>query len=172
MPVLSGGSPCILRDRGEDVTETGMDSLARPWQPHRVLAHFQTGRCHTASVCCLTRAEEDFLAEKKINACRHRRHIGRFGDQVAAILDQFPRVFAGDFVLSGAWECTIAFDAPRALPFYIFGALELLDVFFDASAPHVLDALDPSQFFCRDTILVVNKAAGIGHSKNLRATFD
>ena len=172
MSVFGGGSPRVFVDRGHDVTQTRIDFFARPWQAHRVLAHLQPGYRHTTGICCFTGAKKDFSLEEQIDARWDSRHIGCFGNQIAAVLDQLPRIFASDFVLRGARECTIAFDVPRPPPFYIFGALELLDVFFDASAAYVLDALDPSQFFFGDAVLVVNQPSGIGHGKNLRAALD
>src|SRR4030095_3811868 len=104
---------------------TSIDSFARPWQAHRVLTHLQPGRRHTTGICCFTGAKKDFSLEEQIDACWDSRHVGRFGNQVAAVLDQLPGVFAGDLVLRRARKRAITLNTPRSLPFYIFGALEL-----------------------------------------------
>src|SRR4030095_9814192 len=78
MPVLLSSSPRVLVDGGHDMTKTGIDFRVRPWQPHRVLAHLQTGRRHTTRICCLTGAKKDFSLEEQIDTRGDSRHVGRF----------------------------------------------------------------------------------------------
>jgi len=87
MPVLRGSSPRVLVDRGHDVTKTGIDLLARPRQPHRILAHLQSGSGYATGIRRFAGTKKDLSLEEKIDTRWDRRHVGRFGNQIAPVLD-------------------------------------------------------------------------------------
>src|SRR6266513_329166 len=78
--VLFGSVPGVFEDRRHDVAQPRIDLLPRPWQTHGVLAHLETGRSYTSSICGFARAEQNFLLNEQINRCWNARHVGGLGD--------------------------------------------------------------------------------------------
>ena len=61
------------------------------------------------------------LLQEDLDAVRLGGHVGAFGDQLAAVLDQRLGVVAADLVLGGRRERAVALDAPRALAVLVLG---------------------------------------------------
>src|SRR5262249_39799552 len=100
------------------------------------------------------------------------RHVGRFRDKVATVLDQFPRVLGRYLVLGRAWKSAVTLYTPGPLAGYIFRAAELFGVLVDTSAAHILNAHHEGQFFFCDAVLVVDKAAGVRHADRFSAALN
>src|SRR5690606_40393911 len=99
-------------------------------------------------------------------------HVGAFGDEFAAVLDQGEGVFLGDLVLRGAGKGAVAGDDPGALVGMEGGAGELLRVFGDAAAADVLKLHDPGELFLVDAGGVVGGARGVGERHGLGSVFE
>src|SRR5262249_36576108 len=159
LAVLFRSVPRVFKDCRHDVAQTGIDLLAGPWQTHRVLAHFQTGRRHASGIRRFAGTKQNLFLNEKINCRWYAGHVGRFRHKITTVVDQSLRVFSRDLVLRRTRKSAIALYAPGAVAGYIFGTAELFGVLADASAPHVLDAHDEGQFFLCDAVFVVNAPA-------------
>src|SRR5213080_1141274 len=86
LTIFGGSIPRIFVDGSHNVTETLIDFLAWPGQPHGILGHLKAGNRDAARICGLARAVENFLFQKQVNGGGNTRHIGRFRHEVAAVV--------------------------------------------------------------------------------------
>ena len=101
---LAGGLAGLAVDAGHDLVQPGVDLLEAPLLHRRVLAHFQLAGGHAAGIGRLARAVQDAGVEEAADGFLGGRHIGAFGDQLAAVVQQLRRIVTVQFVLRRARE--------------------------------------------------------------------
>ena len=78
-------------------------------------------------------------------------------------------ILSADFVLRGTRKGALRRYVPGLLVVEVLGLGELRHILFDAPAPAVLEIHDPGQLLRVDSVLIVNRAVGVGERDALRA---
>ena len=122
-------------DRFHDLVQPIVDFLARPGNAHAVLRHLQTGGGDAAGIGGFARTVENLGFEELVHALDRGRHVGAFGNDVDAVVQQVGRVLAVDFVLRRAREGALRLVIPERVVIEVRiegrvdGALEFVGVF-------------------------------------------